>query len=121
MTDERETLHRSALALDEIRENPPGRDASHLDDEYVSFRNEGADPLDLSGWTVENESGDRFQFPPGTILAPDTRVTIHSGRGTDTETDLHWRADEPVWHNTGDTVFVRDATGTLRLRESYNE
>lgn len=119
MDDDRETLHGSDLVLDELREDPVGRDARHLDEEYVRFKNDGESRLSLSGWSVENDDGDRFEFPDRTMLEPGDRVTLHSGSGTDTETELYWGADRPRWRNRGDTVRVRDADGLLRLRESY--
>lgn len=121
MADDPNAIHHSDLVVDEIRENPVGPDERHLDQEYVRFRNEGTAPLDIAGWTVENEAGDAFTFPDDTELAPGERVTLHSGPGTNTEFEFFWGADRPRWRNTGDTVRVRDADGTLRIRESYNE
>ncbi|WP_435361922.1 lamin tail domain-containing protein [Haloarchaeobius sp. DFWS5] len=118
---EHEQVHHSSLALDEIHDDPMGRDRKHLDEEYVIFENTGTTPLDLSGWTVENEAGDEYQFPDGTELAAGAHLTLHSGWGTDTAAEHYWCSDDPVWGNLGDTIFVRDAAGVLRLRESFDE
>ena len=121
MDEDPEKIHHSELVVDEIRETPAGRDERHLEEEYVTFRNDGMEPLDISGWTVENEAGTTFHFPKETVLAPGKRVTLHSGESGEHEMDLYWGANRPVWRNTGDTVFVRDADGVLRIRESYGE
>ncbi|WP_267643254.1 lamin tail domain-containing protein [Haloarchaeobius amylolyticus] len=116
-----EKVHHSPLAVDEIRNDPVGRDVKHLDEEYVRFENTGDDPLDISGWTVENDAGERYEFPEGTVLEPGFHLTLHTGSGADTETDHYWGSEKPVWNNLEDSVFVRDDTGTLRIRETYNK
>ncbi|WP_170864865.1 lamin tail domain-containing protein [Halogranum amylolyticum] len=121
MNDESNKVHHSDLVVDEIRENPSGRDERHLEQEYVTFKNDGTSALDISGWSVEDEGGNTFQFPEDTILDEGDRVTLHSGDGTNTDSDFYWRSDRPLWRNVGDTVVVRDADGVLRIRESYNE
>jgi len=106
-----------ALALDEIHEDPELE--GDVEDEYLVFKNTAERPLDLSGSTVENDAGRTFAFPTGFELGPGERVTLHSGRGTDSDRDLYWGADEPVWDSTGDTVTVHAPDGTQLLREPY--
>lgn len=66
-----------ADASDDDRENP--------NDEYVVFRNDGVDPLDLSGWTVEDEAGHTYTFPDGFTLGPGATVIL--GEDDDTFPD----------------------------------
>ena len=54
-----------------------------------------------------------YRFPDGFSLAPGDQVTLHTGSGTDTSSDLYWGQGSPVWNNSGDTVFVYDDAGTL--------
>ncbi|WP_254546964.1 lamin tail domain-containing protein [Halomarina pelagica] len=119
--DEPNEIHHSDLVIDEIREKPSGRDERHLEGEYITFKNDGTTRLDVSDWSVEDEAGNAFRFPEGSELEPGERVTLHSGSGRDTGSDLYWGSDRPVWRNAGDTVLVRDADGVVRIRESYNE
>jgi len=121
MADRPETVRHSDLSIDEIHENPAGRDSRHLDREFVVFVNDGETALDISGWTVEDEAGNAFQFPERTEVRPGERVRLYSGEGSDTGHEFFWRADGPLWRNAGDTVLVRDDTGTVRIRETYNE
>ncbi|WP_435365754.1 lamin tail domain-containing protein [Haloarchaeobius sp. DYHT-AS-18] len=116
-----EKVHHSDLQIDEIRNDPMGRDEKHLDEEYVRFKNTGDDQLNISGWTVEDDAGEQFEFPEGTVLEPGDHVTLHTGDGVDTEWDYHWGSEKPVWANLEDTIVVRDSNGTLRIRESYNK
>ncbi|OYR45658.1 lamin tail domain-containing protein [Halorubrum sp. Ea8] len=108
-----------ALAVAAINADAAGDDRENLNDEYVVFENAGDETLDLSGWTVEDEAGKRYEMPDGVTLAPGETLTLRTGSGTDTETDLYWGAGSPVWNNGGDTVIVENATGDRVLAESY--
>ncbi|WP_435349694.1 lamin tail domain-containing protein [Haloarchaeobius sp. HRN-SO-5] len=88
-------------------------------DEYVVFENTGESTLDLSGWRLEDAAGREYYFPVGFVLAPGARVTVHTGEGTDTDTDLYWGAGSAVWNNDGDTVILVDDEGTVVVREEY--
>jgi competence protein ComEC len=108
-----------ALVLETINADAAGDDRENLNDEYVVFRNAGDDELDLGGWTVRDESGKTYTFPDGSTLEAGARVTLHTGDGTDTDTDRYWDAGRPVWNNGGDTVIVTNADGEQVLREEY--
>lgn len=109
---------RTALEIAAINYDAPGDDRENPNEETVVFENAGTDPLDLSGWTVRDAHGNEYAFPDGTTVAAGARLTLHSGSGTDTESDLYWGVGA-VWNNDGDVVVVEDATGTQVLREEY--
>ncbi len=96
-----------------------GEDAANLNDEYFVLQNTGADPVDLGGWTVENERGFRYRIPNGFTLAAGAVVYIHSGAGIDTAQILYWNAPAPVWNNNSDIAVLRDATGTIITYYAY--
>jgi len=108
-----------SLVVTEISPDPDGPDRENLDDEYVVFENAGDDPLDLSGWTVEDEAGRTYTFPDGFVLDAGGTVTLRTGTGTDTDADLYWGSGSAVWNNDGDTVIVRNSDGDPVLRETY--
>jgi hypothetical protein len=107
------------FVLDEIHEERGLTD--DVSDEYLKFRNTADDRLDLSGWVVENDDGQTYVFPDGFVLDAGEHVTLHSGDGTDSETDLYWGATKPIWDDDGDTVTVTTANSEQVLREPYNE
>lgn len=109
----------SGLVVAAIHEDAAGNDHDNLDDEYIVFRNEGDDELDLTGWSVTDEAGHTYYFPDSFILGTGARVTLYTGAGEDTDSDLYWGRDSAVWNNGGDTVFVYDEAGTLVLTEQY--
>ncbi|WP_267491236.1 lamin tail domain-containing protein [Halapricum desulfuricans] len=90
--------------------------------ENVIFENAGSGSLDLSGYTVEDDTDgfNSYDFPDRFTLQPGETVTLFSGEGTDTETELYWgKTGSGVWNNGGDTVFVFDADGTTVIEQSY--
>jgi competence protein ComEC len=107
------------LALAEVNADAMGDDTDNLNDEYVVFENTGDTALDLSGWTVADAAGATYTVPDGTTLDPGAQVTLHTGSGEDTSTDLYWGNGRAVWNNGGDTVIVRDDEGTVVLEEAY--
>jgi competence protein ComEC len=109
----------AGLTIAEIHADAAGDDRDNLNDEYVVFENAGTDTLDLSGWTIEDEAGQRYTVPDGFELAAGETVTLYTGSGTSTPTELYWGSGSPIWNNDGDTVIVTNANGERVLAESY--
>lgn len=68
---------------------------------------------DLSGWKLVDEKKHTYSLPDGFILKAGKTVTVHTGSGTDTDTDLYWGRKWAVWNNDGDTAYLYDASGNL--------
>lgn len=52
---------------------------SSSEDEFIEIYNAGASPIDLSGWTLELDTGTLFTFPVATVLAPEMAVVVFGG------------------------------------------
>jgi micrococcal nuclease len=105
----------SPLKIARVEYDPPGDDTLDLNREYVGF--EVVKTGSLAGYAVEDESGHRFDFPAWDWQKGQT-VTLHSGLGTNTRSDLHWGAGgSAIWNNDGDVVKVLDPQG--RIVETY--
>lgn len=97
------------VEISEVRANPPGPDEKALESEYVVLVNEGTVVVDLSGWTLRDESTrNRFVFPEGLGLDPGAGVTVTSGGGP-----LGFGLDAPIWNNSGDTAYLLDDQGRV--------
>jgi len=108
-----------ALVVETINADAEGDDRENLNDEYVVFKNAGEGAVALGGWTVRDEAGKTYTFPDGFTLASGASVRLHTGNGTDTETELYWDAGRPVWNNGGDTVIVENDDGETVISEEY--
>ncbi|GAA0255910.1 lamin tail domain-containing protein [Halobacterium noricense] len=109
----------AALQLTEVHADAVGDDANNLNDEYLVLKNTRNAPLDLSGWQIRDEADHSYTIPDGVTLQPGAHITVHTGSGDNTNTDLYWNSGQPVWNNGGDTVIVVDTEGTTVLRETY--
>lgn len=82
-------------------------------DEYVEIEGYG---FVLTGWTLKDETDKNvYHFPDYFIISG--KVMIHTGEGTDSDTDLYWGRNCPessfqcVWNNGGDTAYLIDDSG----------
>jgi len=83
--------------------------------EWVKITNGGIGPVDMTDWKL-SDKGDihtNCPFPQGFMLLPGASVTIHSGRGRNSTTDLYMGYDKEIWNNDGDCAILRDETENL--------
>lgn len=113
-------VSRTSLAVERIHADAEGNDHENLGDEYVVFANRGDRPLDVGGWTVRDEAGASYTFPPGTAIPANDTLTLRTGPGTDTNGTVYWGHDGAVWNNGGDLVEVVDASGQVVLSVRYS-
>lgn len=97
-----------------------GDDRDNLNGEYVTFENTGDQQLNIGGWKLKDSVGKTYTFPDGVILSPQEKITVLTGDGTDTDTELYWNSGVPVWNNGGDTVIVETDGGVTVLEEVYS-
>jgi len=84
----------------------------HLADEWVKITNSDTSPVTMTGWKIaDDDAKHTYIFPPFT-LSPGATVTLHTGDGTDTATELYW-GGRYVWNNDGDIARLYDTSGNL--------
>lgn len=86
--------------------NPDGPDDGHLNQELVVLANVGESTVDLESWILRDESTGNRLVLPAQELGVGMEVTVHTGCGAATATDIYWCSDNPVWSNGGDTVLI---------------
>jgi len=95
-----------------------GNDLANLNDEYIVFENACEQGISLLGWRLEDAAGNRFNFPPYSLLAHST-ISIHSGCGEDSTPNIYWCSPSPVWNNDGDVIYLIDEKGAVVMRYAY--
>lgn len=40
-------------------------------------------------------------------------ITVYTGGGTDTDSELYWGSGSAIWNNDGDTASLYDGSGAL--------
>jgi micrococcal nuclease len=104
---------KTSLKIVRIRDDAPGKDPENPNGEWIDIKNQGDQPVDMTGYTIKDEANHIYTFGSFTLPPGDT-VRLKSGVGQDDNNTLYWGlVDESVWNNEGDTAFLRDAKGAL--------
>jgi hypothetical protein len=104
----------STVKLYKVVYDPSGKDThanSQIVREYVVLKNGGKTTVKLAGWTVRDTKKHVYTFPSFSIK-PGKYVYIHTGRGTNTGTNVYQNRGWYVWNNTADKVSLRTSAGT---------
>lgn len=88
------------------------------DGEYVAIQNQGAAPVDLTGWQLVDIAAHTFVFP-AFVLAPGATVNVRICSGENSATDLYEGRCSAIWNNDGDTATLLDGTGRVISTYSY--
>ncbi|MFE3626695.1 lamin tail domain-containing protein [Streptomyces goshikiensis] len=112
---------RPRVEISRVQADSPGRDDHSnrsLNDEWVEITNTTRDAINLRGWTLRDDDGNRYRFDNVRIASRAT-IRIHTGYGRDTRTDLYQDRREYVWGNRADTAILRDDRGRTVDTESW--
>lgn len=93
-----------------VQYDSPGSDTgsnTSLNAEWARVTNYGKRSRTLTGWTIRDPEGHVYKFPTFK-LGPGKSVRLHTGRGSNTRTDLYWRQGNYVWNNTGDKAILKN-------------
>jgi endonuclease/exonuclease/phosphatase family metal-dependent hydrolase len=99
--------------INEILANEPG---SNTVGEFVELVNGGSSAVDLSGWALWDGIAARHAFASGTVLAAGKAIAIFgatSGIPSGTPSAVGSSTGTLSLGNSGDSVSLRDASGTL--------
>lgn len=92
--------------------DPAGPDDENINGEYVVLGNDGTAAVDLTDWILRDEStGNRFTLP-AFVLGAGEQVTVRTGCGSDSDTEIFWCSDFPVWSNRGETALLLGPDGS---------
>jgi hypothetical protein len=89
----------------------PGGDTPYtttrLNREYVQVKNISRKTVSLSGYLIHDRgSKHTYRFPRTFRLGAGKTVTVHTGKGRNTSTNLYWGMRSMVWNNTTDTAYL---------------
>ncbi|WP_030776117.1 lamin tail domain-containing protein [Streptomyces sp. NRRL F-2664] len=117
--DHRRGSHSSLVIGDVQHESPSRGERSHraLNREWVEIRNTGRRSVNLRGFTLTDQQGNRYRFPDFRLEGR-SAVKVHTGRGRDTRHDLYQDRDRQIW-NERDTATLRDPRGNVVDIESW--
>jgi Lamin Tail Domain len=110
------------IQIHEIYFDSPGEDTgsnSSLNHEWVQLHNTSGHRITLTHWTLRDKANHVYRFGTYKIKAHGS-VTIHTGKGTNTQTNRYWGLSWYVWNNDGDRATLKDNNGNVIDRCSYS-
>ncbi|WBB77593.1 lamin tail domain-containing protein [Micromonospora sp. WMMD882] len=105
-----------AVMFTKVYYDSPGSDSgsnSSLNAEYVRLTNTRSSVVNLKGWYVRDKTGYTYKFTGDFKVAGKNSILIRTGKGTNKGTNRYWGRSWYVWNNTGDTAYLRNASGSL--------
>ena len=95
---------------------------SGIHDEFVELLNNGAEKVNISGWSLADKVSERHIFPSNTILSPYTFLVIFGG-GSPLLPDINCQVASSGslgLNNGGDTVSLLDSHGQFIDQVPYD-
>lgn len=86
-------------------------------DEYIEIINEGA-ALNLAGWTLMDDDGNRFVFPEHT-MQPGDRCRVYTNRVRPKSCGFSFGSSQGIWANSGDVAILVAPNGIEIDRECW--
>jgi hypothetical protein len=85
------------------------------------LQNTSGSKISLKGWRL-HDAGTKHTYTFGTYtIKAHGSVTIHTGKGSNTQTNRYWGLSGYVWNNDGDTATLEDNHGNRIDRCSYSD
>jgi C1A family cysteine protease len=116
----------STLLINEVLADPPaGYDANRdgvantTQDEFVELVNIGDQPLDLSGASLSDALAVQIVIPDGIVLQPFQALVIFGGGNPNLPEATTLTARRLSLNNTGDTITILAADGSLLASMTY--
>ncbi|MEV0521864.1 lamin tail domain-containing protein [Streptomyces sp. NPDC050439] len=98
------------VEISAVQADSPGRDnhtLRSLNAEWVEITNNTRRAVNLHGWTLRDNDGNRYRFHD-VRLAGRATVRVHTGMGRDTRTDLYQDRRDYMWDNHADQATLRN-------------
>lgn len=88
-------------------------------DEYAEILNQGASPLNLSGWRLNaGNPGQDFVFPDF-VLQPGQSCRVYTNEIHPETGGLSFHSPKPIWNNKGDCGYLYNAEGEIICQKCY--
>ncbi|MEJ3749203.1 lamin tail domain-containing protein [Actinomycetes bacterium KLBMP 9797] len=98
--------------------DPKGGDHD-LRKEVIILKNTSRHAISLRGWTVTDNDRNHYTFKWVWLKKGDF-VTLHTGKGRDTNRHVYWDKRRDVWDDHRDTAFLFDKRYRLEDKCQYH-
>jgi len=114
---------RGPLKITRIEPKGNAEEGKGDSEEFVRIANVSDQSLDVSGYSIADRDGHRYDFPSAQ-LRPGYVLTLVTGEGQDRRdhagpVTLYWNRRAEVWNDQGDTAYLKDPKGVVVDRFEY--
>ncbi|MET8297597.1 lamin tail domain-containing protein [Streptomyces sp. NPDC005180] len=107
----------SALVIGDVENAGRGHDNRALNSEWVEVKNTGRHSVNLRGYTLTDQQGNRYRFRDFRLDGRSS-VKVHTGNGRDTHRDVYQDRRRQIWDER-DTATLRDNRGNVLDSQSW--
>ncbi len=122
-SSEKDYIQDKCISLTNFHYDASGNDNYNLNDEYVTFKNKCSYLIDLSSWTIKDNTASHIFTIPQFILRAGATFSLYTGIGINSDSVLYWGRSSgnyaAIWNNDHDTLYLRDNEGSLVLDYNY--
>jgi endonuclease YncB( thermonuclease family) len=79
-------------------------------DEFVEVLNDGTEPIQLKGWTLNDEQNHVFTFP-SFVLGPGQHCRVYTNLYSPTTCGFSFFRDNPIWDDWEECAYLKDPLG----------
>lgn len=91
-----------------------------LSAERFEIVNQSYTSVDISGWTVRDETGDhRLELPAGVAIPAGGVLDVTTACGSNGGGVLYWCSDSAIWSIGGNTIILQDGLENVVERRAY--
>jgi endonuclease YncB( thermonuclease family) len=111
---------RPQLRIGDVSLTPIDTEEIDLSAERFEIVNQSYTSVEISGWTVRDETGDhRLEIPTGVAIAAGGVLDVTTACGTSGSGVLYWCADSAIWSTAGNTIILQDRLENVVERRAY--
>lgn len=99
------------VRISAVKFDAPGNDSTNPNGEWINIKNLGTSSAEMTNWTLSDKNNEHIYVFSCFTLPPKSIVTVYTGHGTDTESELYMGFDCEIWDNKEDIATLKDAEG----------
>jgi len=87
-------------------------------EEFVEIRNDSEGPINLQGWTLQDNERHVFIFPRF-VLGAGQYCRVYTNHYRPASCGFSYNSGSPIWDNVEDCAYLKDSLGVLVSKFCY--
>ena len=87
-------------------------------DEWVTIKNLGNNAVEMEGWRISSDTGNKYEFPKFTLKTGQT-VKVWTKKGSNSSSQLYMNRDLEFWKDNRDCGYLKDSSDPRRTINAF--